>query len=279
MKVLLYLTVTLMIFIAFPSNVSGQDVIFQSCMNAPNLSESYLCENEKMAQIIEKRILKACNEYKRASPNSKLNLLFNISEVGIIKDIKLLEFTNAFDTKISKTPIYIKDTIIHDFKKRSEKPWYNENNYVDVKLTIADYGAPISKIIVPNSISLDVPKRELFQVVEEMPRFPGCEDLTTQKEKEDCSKKKYQEYIDSNLIYPANAKKNGIQGEVVVQYIIEVDGSISDINVVRKLNDECDKAAVDVIKSMNKFPKKWIPGKQRKNNVRVLLKTTISFKL
>lgn len=270
----LYLVV--IIFIIFPHNINSQYVLFKSCTKAPNLSESYLCENEKMAQFVEKSMLDACKHYNRVFKNSEIHLSFGISEKGEINNLELKEYG---ESKVHTTPIYIKDSIIHDFNKLTgDKLWFTEY-HCSVRLPIANNGAPISKIVDRKSIEIILPNRDIFKVVSEYPRFPGCEDLSTNEEKKDCAMKKYSKYIESNLIYPANAKKNGVQGDVEVGYIIEVDGSISNIEIVRKLNDECDQAAIDVIKSMNNFTKKWIPGMWRNRIVRVWLKTPINFKL
>ena len=118
---------------------------------------------------------------------------------------------------------------------------------------------------------------EIFKVVEQMPRFPGCEDKGTDKEKSECSRTKLLEYIYGNLKYPAIARENGIEGQVVLQFVVERDGSITDINIVRDIGGGCGDAAVKVISGMNNMGTKWIPGKQRGRPVRVLFTLPVKF--
>lgn len=120
-------------------------------------------------------------------------------------------------------------------------------------------------------------EKEIFKVVEQMPRFPGCEDKTTDKDKNECARTKLLEYIYGNLKYPAIARENGIEGQVVLQFVVERDGSITDVNVVRDIGGGCGEAATNVIKGMNNMGTKWVPGKQRGRPVRVLFTLPVKF--
>jgi protein TonB len=118
---------------------------------------------------------------------------------------------------------------------------------------------------------------EIFKVVEQMPRFPGCENKPTEAEKSECAKAKLLEYIYSNLKYPIIAMENGIEGQVVLQFVVEADGSIKDIKIVRDIGGSCGEAAENVIKGMNKMDQRWTPGKQRGRPVRVLYTLPVKF--
>ncbi len=120
-------------------------------------------------------------------------------------------------------------------------------------------------------------EEEIFKVVEQMPRFPGCESKSTDAEKSDCSKAKLLEYIYNNLKYPAIARENGIEGQVVIQFVVERDGSISDVNIIRDIGGGCGDSAGNVVKGMNNMGGKWIPGKQRGRPVRVLFTLPVKF--
>ncbi|HMT54152.1 MAG: TonB family protein [Saprospiraceae bacterium] len=122
-------------------------------------------------------------------------------------------------------------------------------------------------------------EEEIFKVVEQMPRFPGCEDKGTEKEKEDCAKTKMLEYIYKNLKYPAIARENGVEGQVVLQFVVDKDGSITDTKIVRDIGAGCGEAASTAVTGMNNMGKKWIPGKQRGRPVRVLYTLPVKFKL
>ena len=123
-------------------------------------------------------------------------------------------------------------------------------------------------------------EEEIFMIVEQSPRFPGCEDMDGSKEeKEACAQKKMLEYIYGNLKYPAIARENGIEGQVVIQFVVDKDGSINDINLVRNLEGGCGEAALKVVEGMNKLPQKWTPGKQRGRAVKVKYTLPVKFKL
>jgi protein TonB len=103
---------------------------------------------------------------------------------------------------------------------------------------------------------------QIFQVVETMPTFPGG----------DAARIKY---LQNNLKYPTMARESGIQGKVFVTFVVEKDGSITDVKVLRGIGGGCDEEAVRVIKNMPK----WKPGKQRGKPVRVQFNMPIVFKL
>ena len=98
-----------------------------------------------------------------------------------------------------------------------------------------------------------------FKVVEEMPKFPG----------------NIFKFLSENIHYPSIAIENNIQGQVVCQFLVNKDGSIEDISVVRGVDRSLDKEAIRVIQSMPK----WTPGKQRGKAVKVRYTLPISFKL
>ena len=81
-------------------------------------------------------------------------------------------------------------------------------------------------------------------------------------------------FLDEHIKYPATAKESGTHGRVVLQFIVEKDGSLSQIEVVRNVDPDLDKEAVRVVKSMPK----WIPGKQNGETVRVKFTLPITFK-
>lgn len=101
---------------------------------------------------------------------------------------------------------------------------------------------------------------DIFQVVEDMPQFPGGS---------------VQKWITKNVKYPMIAQENNIQGKVFVQFVIEKDGSVSDVKVARSVDPSLDKEAIRVVKAMPK----WKPGKQRGKPVRVSYTVPINFQL
>ena len=122
-------------------------------------------------------------------------------------------------------------------------------------------------------------EEEIFKEVEEMPRFPGCENLPTTDEKKKCADQKMLEFIYKNIKYPAIARENGIEGMVVVTFVVETDGSVTDARIVRDIGGQCGQEALRVTQLMNDQGIKWVPGKQRGRNVRVQFNLPVRFKL
>ena len=103
---------------------------------------------------------------------------------------------------------------------------------------------------------------EIFTVVEEQPGYPGGEEARIG-------------FLQQNIKYPEEAKELGIQGRVFVTFVVEVDGSITDVRVLRGIGGGCDEEAVRVVRAMPK----WVPGKQRGVPVRVQFNLPIKFTL
>lgn len=122
-------------------------------------------------------------------------------------------------------------------------------------------------------------KEPVFKVVEEMPRFPGCEDKTSLKEKDDCAKMEMLKFLYTGLSYPADARKNGVEGMVLAQFVVDKNGFIEDAKILRDIGGGCGQAALAVINSMNDLPDRWVPGKQRGKAVKVIYTLPIKFKL
>ncbi len=119
---------------------------------------------------------------------------------------------------------------------------------------------------------------EIFQVVEEMPRFPGCENKA-EAERKACADKKMLEFIYKNIKYPPIARENGVEGTVVVTFVVEKDGSVTDARILRDIGAQCGSEGLRVVQMMNNMSQKWSPGKQRGKPVRVQFNLPIKFRL
>ena len=121
--------------------------------------------------------------------------------------------------------------------------------------------------------------REIFVIVEQMPRFPGCEDVEgDDKAKKACADQRLMQYLADNIRYPAVAVENGVQGSVVVSFVVEKNGSITNAQVLRDIGAGCGDEAIRLVNSMNKAHK-WVPGMQRGRAVPVRFTLPIRFKL
>ncbi|MBR4431724.1 MAG: energy transducer TonB [Paludibacteraceae bacterium] len=123
-----------------------------------------------------------------------------------------------------------------------------------------------TEVVIAAPVEAPVEEEEeevVFVVVEKMPEFPGGQQALFK-------------YLSENVKYPVIAQENGIQGRVICQFVVNRDGSIVDVEVVRSGGDpSLDKEAIRVIKSMPK----WKPGQQRGKPVRVKYTVPVNFKL
>jgi len=118
-------------------------------------------------------------------------------------------------------------------------------------------------------------EQEIFRIVEQNPTFPGCEDVMDKNERQKCAEEKMLQFIYSNIVYPPVARDNGVQGTVVLQFVVEKDGRITNITIVRNVGGGCGDEARNVVSRMPK----WNPGRQRERPVRVQFTLPVKFVL
>ena len=104
-------------------------------------------------------------------------------------------------------------------------------------------------------------KQNVYDTVEQMPEFPGGMPAMI-------------EFLQTNLKYPSDAKKQNVGGRVLVMFVVETDGSISNVRLAKKVFPSLDAEAVRVVKAMPK----WNPGKEKGKPVRVNFSLPIVFK-
>ncbi len=108
--------------------------------------------------------------------------------------------------------------------------------------------------------SNDFSRQKVYDIVEVMPAFPGGDYELIR-------------YMEDNLDYPQEAKESGIQGRVFVKFVVEPNGNISNVEVLRGIGYGCDEEAMRVVQSMPK----WIPGKRKGKPVRVSVTIPVKF--
>lgn len=142
----------------------------------------------------------------------------------------------------------------------------NEKNVSANDFVVIGYSAqkePQKKAAIATpSPSAESGKDDVFQVVEQMPKYPGGNQAMFK-------------YLGENIKYPAKAQQDGIQGRVICSFIVNVDGSIADTKIVRGIEPNLDAEAIRVINAMPN----WEPGMQRGNLVRVKYTLPINFQL
>lgn len=141
----------------------------------------------------------------------------------------------------------------------------NDANIEETEVaTSEDKGEAVQVVSTGPAVVVEevVEEEQIFQVVEEMPSFPGGD--------AECMR-----FLNKNIKYPTIAQENGIQGRVILQFVVNKDGSIVDVVVARSVDPYLDKEAVRVV---NMMPK-WKPGKQRGKPVRVKFTLPVTFRL
>lgn len=140
-----------------------------------------------------------------------------------------------------------------------------DDHIVEEKVAILDssVGKDYSTIIAfgINTLEEEIEEEEIFLIVEKMPSFQGGDSS------------KFMEYISKNLKYPEAAAEKSIQGKVFISFVVEEDGSVTNVKVVKGVDPLIDEEAVRVVKSSPK----WEPGKQRGKLVRVQFTFPVTF--
>lgn len=133
-------------------------------------------------------------------------------------------------------------------------------------ISCSDNAKEDARPAVPNTVSKiqdsNKPGKTIFDIVEEMPQYPGGDSARIK-------------FLNENLKYPEEAREQKIEGKVFVTFVVEKDGSITGVKILRGIGGGCDEETIRVIESMPK----WEPGKQRGKKVRVRFNMPIIFKL
>ena len=181
------------------------------------------------------------------------------------KEIPVARETQKFTAPVIKKDELVKEeNQVKQMDKLDEKVAVGTENKEGTKDRLAE--AVRSDIAVAAPPPPPAPKPEVsnkvFDVVEEMPHFPG-------------GPAALQAFLSSNTKYPVVAQENGVQGRVIVSFVVERDGSITDVRVVRSVDPSLDREATRVVKSMPR----WSPGKQNGSAVRVKYTVPVVFRL
>lgn len=179
------------------------------------------------------------------------------------------EIPEVRETQKFTAPVIKKDELVKEENQVKQMDDLDKKVAVDVKDQEGVKDRTVEAI--RNDIAVNTPPKEevkqqvvekIFDVVEVPPTFPGGEG-------------QLRAWLAANTKYPPVAEDNGIQGRVIVQFVVERDGSVSNVNVVRGVDPSLDKEAARVVRSMPK----WTPGKQNGQAVRARFNVPVVFKL
>lgn len=241
--------------------------LFANCIYFDDAKQVKDCENLQIQEYFDTEILPYLKDIKKEGNKTKYYTYFYIDPLGSVIDLEILDITKSEEQIIM--PI--------KFSELSSLPKVSNVIAKENHIAAFTYDFDKNNFLIGKYSYVVAAKDEFYKVVQFTPRFPGCEDLPTQKEKKSCADAKMLKYIYSNLKYSEEAINKKVNNGLVIQFIIETDGYITDINVVRDIGYGCGQSAIDVVESMNHMEESWIPGSQYGRKVRVKYTLPIKF--
>ena len=226
-------------------------------MIAKNAYEAYQKEHAVMDQVTE---LSALTQQKKKEAKVER------------KEIPVKQEEQKVVEKVKSSMKFTAPEIKKDDEVKPEDELKSQDEVMNSKVAIGalnvvgnDESGEVLKakeVIATEPVKPKEEENKVFDVVEQMPSYPGGMGALMQ-------------YLSSNIKYPVIAEENGIQGRVICTFVVEKDGSITDVKIAKSVDPSLDKEAVRVVKSMPK----WIPGKQNGSAVRVKYTLPVTFRL
>ena len=247
------------------------------------INHSYLCIRQK---LLKNRVMEVKKSPKASLENKRLLL----TEIGLVVALGIVYFAFNFSSR-EKSVAVLEDTtqvlveeemiaiqnelpppppeapqipvlsdqidIVEDDIKLEDDLFINTEDDANLGVDIMDYKeAEVEEEAVEEEA---IP----FQLVEQKPSFNGGD------------ANEFSKWVNSRLVYPEIAKENGVQGRVTLQFTVEADGRVTNVKVLRGVDESLDKEAVRVVSSSPK----WKPGKQRDRAVKVTYTFPVIFQL
>ena len=225
-------------------------------MVAKNAYDDYQKAHMAQTQVTE---LTALQEQKKEA---------KVERKEIVKQEKVEQVVEKVKSSIKFTAPVIKK----DDEVRPEDEMKSQDEIMNSKVAVGfanvignDESGEVLKakeMIINEPVKPKEEENKVFDVVEQMPSFPG-------------GMAALMAYLQKSIKYPPVAEENGIQGRVVCTFVVERDGSVTDVRVAKSVDPSLDKEAVRVVSAMPK----WIPGKQNGQSVRVKYTLPVTFRL
>jgi len=180
----------------------------------------------------------------------------------------LLDYKDYYKTNIDIAPSMTRRVDIPAFEARRNYSYYKSTSLYDdrrfnISFKLLGYNESYLDQNTEKGLNDSVKwEGRIFEVVEQMPHFPG-------------GAASLMRYLSENIKYPIQAQTKGISGRVVVSFVVEPDGTFSDLRVIRSVDPILDKEALRVVRDMPR----WIPGKQDGKPVRARYNVPVSFRL
>ena len=226
-------------------------------MIAKNAYEAYQKEHAVMDQVTE---LSALTQQKKKEAQVER------------KEIPIKQEQQQVVEKVKSSVKFTAPVIKKDDEVKPEDELKSQDEIMNSKVAVGalnvvgnDENGEVLKakeVIATEPVKPKEEENKVFDVVEQMPSYPGGMGALMQ-------------YLSSNIKYPVIAEENGIQGRVICTFVVERDGSITDVRIAKSVDPSLDKEAMRVV---SKMPK-WIPGKQNGSAVRVKYTLPVTFRL
>lgn len=226
-------------------------------MIAKNAYEAYQKEHAVMDQVTE---LSALTQQKKKEAKVER------------KEIPVKQEQQQVVEKVKSSVKFTAPVIKKDDEVKPEDELKSQDEIMNSKVAVGalnvvgnDENGEVLKakeVIATEPVKPKEEENKVFDVVEQMPSYPGGMGALMQ-------------YLSSNIKYPVIAEENGIQGRVICTFVVERDGSITDVRIAKSVDPSLDKEAMRVV---SKMPK-WIPGKQNGSAVRVKYTLPVTFRL
>ncbi len=225
-------------------------------MVAKNAYDDYQAKHQAQTQVTE---LTALQEQKKEA---------KVERKEVVKQEKIEQVVEKVKSSIKFTAPVIKK----DDEVRPEDEMKSQDEIMNSKVAVGfanvignDENGEVLKAkeaLVTEPVKPKEEENKVFDVVEQMPSFPG-------------GMAALMAYLQKSIKYPPVAEENGIQGRVVCTFVVERDGSVTDVRVAKSVDPSLDKEAVRVVSAMPR----WIPGKQNGQSVRVKYTLPVTFRL
>ena len=176
----------------------------------------------------------------------------------VLSSVRVTELQIVEDDKVRP-----EDEILTQEEIQETVDAFGQTNVDNGQTDRINFQTAVSEVVVEKPVEKPIEKaEEVFQSVEQMPQFPGGE-IALMK------------FLQSHINYPPMASENGVQGRVVVQFVVDKTGRVGEVKIVRSVDKDLDKEAARVCASLPKFT----PGRQNGQAVSVWYTLPVSFKL
>lgn len=241
--------------------VAGDGIlpIFSGCESLDTKKEQQQCSKKMLVAFIQDH-LKYPKEAKEAEQEGKVLVEFTVNKEGYVESATIVGSAGyGMDEAALR--------VVNAFPRWT--PAQENGKAVATKLTIPFIFA--------------LPKKEnnsdVYEVVDEMPRFPGCESETDATKRKECSELALLKHLYNSLKYPKDAMEADAQGTVVASFVINKEGYIEDAKIVRSVYPSLDAQVLKITQAMNEMPDRWIPGKHDDKIVKVRYNLPVLFRI